>query len=195
MSAPETKAASPAPRRITTLTAGSWARRRAAAGIASHICAVRALRRSRWSKTIQPSAPSVSTRNRTRHDAGIVATPPGATGGCGKLAVDAEAAPTNPYEVYCTHCRVSFPVGTRVCVHCGQRIGRAAAEAAAPVGPGPFQEDLPEEAPTRSLVFSPTHVHLAARGRGHGGLPQLSAAAATRRPRPKWRVTTPTRSR
>ena len=67
-----------------------------------------------------------------------------------------EAAPANPYEVYCTHCRVSFPVGTRACVHCGQRIGRAAAAAATPVGPGPFQEDPPEEAPTRSLAFSPT---------------------------------------
>jgi len=67
-----------------------------------------------------------------------------------------EATPANPYEVYCTHCRVSFPVDTRVCVHCGQRIGRSAALAGAPVGPGPFEEDLPEQAPTRSLAFSPT---------------------------------------
>jgi hypothetical protein len=35
-----------------------------------------------------------------------------------------------PYEVYCNRCGVTFPVGTRRCVHCGgptsrQRGGRA----------------------------------------------------------------------
>ena len=43
----------------------------------------------------------------------------------------------NPYEVYCTHCNVSFPVGTRVCVHCGQPIGREASLARALRAPGP----------------------------------------------------------
>lgn len=28
------------------------------------------------------------------------------------------------YEVRCEHCDVSFPPGTRRCIHCGQRIGR-----------------------------------------------------------------------
>lgn len=28
-----------------------------------------------------------------------------------------------PYEVYCHNCHTSFAVGTRKCVHCGNRIG------------------------------------------------------------------------
>jgi hypothetical protein len=28
-----------------------------------------------------------------------------------------------PYEVYCPSCRVTFPVGTRRCLHCGGRVG------------------------------------------------------------------------
>jgi len=28
-----------------------------------------------------------------------------------------------PYEVYCYHCDVTHPSGTRVCMHCGGRIG------------------------------------------------------------------------
>jgi len=28
------------------------------------------------------------------------------------------------YEVRCHHCNVSFPVGTKRCVHCGEKIGR-----------------------------------------------------------------------
>jgi len=54
------------------------------------------------------------------------------------------------------HCSVTFPVGTRVCVHCGRPIGRAAAVAPTLRGPGPFEEELPEETPSRSLGFSPT---------------------------------------
>jgi hypothetical protein len=27
-----------------------------------------------------------------------------------------------PFEVRCQHCRVTFPVGTRSCLHCGRRI-------------------------------------------------------------------------
>jgi hypothetical protein len=65
-------------------------------------------------------------------------------------------APANPYEVNCTRCRVSFPVGTRVCVHCGGPIGRAVTAAPAVAGPGPFDEELPEEVRGRSLAFSPT---------------------------------------
>jgi len=63
--------------------------------------------------------------------------------------------PANPYEVYCTHCSVSFPVGTRVCMHCGQPIGRVAVAAAALRGPGPIDDDPQEELPTRSMAFSP----------------------------------------
>jgi hypothetical protein len=28
-----------------------------------------------------------------------------------------------PFEVYCGRCQVTFPVGTRRCVHCGGRTG------------------------------------------------------------------------
>jgi hypothetical protein len=65
------------------------------------------------------------------------------------------ATPANPYEVYCTRCGVSFPIGTRVCVHCGQPIGRAAALATALRGPAPIDEDPQEQLPTRSVAFSP----------------------------------------
>ncbi len=29
----------------------------------------------------------------------------------------------SPYEVRCHHCDVSFPVGTKTCLHCGERVG------------------------------------------------------------------------
>ncbi len=32
--------------------------------------------------------------------------------------------PQTPFEVYCYDCRVTFPVGTRRCVHCGLPHGR-----------------------------------------------------------------------
>jgi hypothetical protein len=65
------------------------------------------------------------------------------------------ATPANPYEVYCTRCNVSFPVGTRVCVHCGQPIGRAAAAARALGAPRPLDDEPSEDLPTRSVAFSP----------------------------------------
>jgi hypothetical protein len=64
-------------------------------------------------------------------------------------------AQSNPYEVYCTRCSVSFPVGTKVCLHCGQRIGRAGAAEAAGLRPAAPDEMLEEELPTRSVAFSP----------------------------------------
>jgi hypothetical protein len=38
--------------------------------------------------------------------------------------MQAESTDT-PYEVRCHECRVTFPVGTRRCIHCGERLGRA----------------------------------------------------------------------
>lgn len=35
--------------------------------------------------------------------------------------------PQTPYEVYCYQCRVTFPVGTSRCIHCGRPIGAPAA--------------------------------------------------------------------
>ena len=65
------------------------------------------------------------------------------------------AAPANPYEVYCTRCKVTFPVGTRVCVHCGQPIGRVSVAAPTLRGPAPSDADPQDELPTRSMAFSP----------------------------------------
>jgi hypothetical protein len=52
--------------------------------------------------------------------------------------------PQTPYEVYCYDCRVTFPVGTRRCIHCGRPIG------ATPLRPGatpitPDAGQLPED--------------------------------------------------
>jgi hypothetical protein len=47
-----------------------------------------------------------------------------------------DADQPSPYEVYCQRCRVSFPIGTRTCIHCGQRIGRARPMPPAPTRPG-----------------------------------------------------------
>lgn len=62
---------------------------------------------------------------------------------------------TNPYEVYCTHCSVSFPVGTRVCIHCGQPIGRTAAEAAAGLLTPASDEQAAQDFPLRAVKASP----------------------------------------
>ena len=47
-----------------------------------------------------------------------------------KQKVESSGAPVVPansgpetYEVCCHHCDVSFPIGTKRCVHCGQRTG------------------------------------------------------------------------
>ncbi|MEZ4334635.1 MAG: hypothetical protein R3F35_23000 [Myxococcota bacterium] len=48
----------------------------------------------------------------------------------------------SPYEVRCPRCDVSFPIGTRRCVHCG---GPTAAPGAAPsLESGPFERTQPE---------------------------------------------------
>lgn len=54
-----------------------------------------------------------------------------------------------PYEVYCHACRVTFPVGTRRCLHCGGRLGarggmpfRGPPVLGAP-RPGPLRPGLP----------------------------------------------------
>ena len=69
-------------------------------------------------------------------------------------------APISPYEVSCARCRVTFPVGTRTCIHCGQPIARASAEAAAlaqqaRAGGAGGEEDPLEEFPARALKASP----------------------------------------
>src|SRR5713226_10285349 len=61
MSAPATKALSPAPRRMTTRIASSVARSCTYFGISSHISWLTAFRFSGWLKTIQPIGPSFSS--------------------------------------------------------------------------------------------------------------------------------------
>lgn len=56
-----------------------------------------------------------------------------------------------PYEVYCFHCRVTFPVEARRCLHCGgrlfargERAGAGAETAPGPLVPQPAGEDADE---------------------------------------------------
>lgn len=68
----------------------------------------------------------------------------------------------NPYEVRCHHCQVTFPVGTRQCVHCGERLGRGRRRFVPTPDPempwdlGEVEEQAAAEAtPPRSRFFSP----------------------------------------
>jgi hypothetical protein len=66
-----------------------------------------------------------------------------------------ESMAANPYEVYCTRCRVSFPVGTKACMHCGQPI-RAPGAAAALIGArSAGGDEAADELPMRTVSFSP----------------------------------------
>ena len=47
--------------------------------------------------------------------------------------------PLAPFEVYCGRCRVSFPVETRRCVHCGGPTGPALAAGGLRAGRAPVQ--------------------------------------------------------
>jgi len=67
--------------------------------------------------------------------------------------MERDEGPQTPFEVYCFNCRVTFPVGTRRCVHCNAPIGRRnpqiaqqlAAELAAEL---PAEEEAPAEPST-----------------------------------------------
>ena len=70
--------------------------------------------------------------------------------------------PDAPFEVYCGRCRVTFPVGTRRCIHCGGPTGpsrEVAAAVSARLG-GPVRdedaglEETPEQL-VRPRAFSP----------------------------------------
>ena len=45
-----------------------------------------------------------------------------------------------PFEVYCERCRVTFPLGTRRCIHCGGRTSTSRGDARARLEPA----DAPE---------------------------------------------------
>jgi hypothetical protein len=52
-------------------------------------------------------------------------------------------APT-AFEVYCHRCRVTFPLGTRTCLHCGGRLAKERRPAPATRLAAPPQELEPE---------------------------------------------------
>jgi hypothetical protein len=52
--------------------------------------------------------------------------------------------PRTPYEISCSRCLVTFPVGTKRCLHCGGRLTREGARQSI-VFPPPT--DIPEELP------------------------------------------------
>jgi len=57
------------------------------------------------------------------------------------------------FEVRCYHCDTSFAVGTKSCIHCGQRLGRPPVE----VVYGGARSQAPEEevknSPLRSVMW------------------------------------------
>ena len=59
--------------------------------------------------------------------------------------MDRAEGPETPYEVYCHHCQTSFAVGTRRCVHCGNRIGKVRRGPAGGAIPDGLIEDEVEE--------------------------------------------------
>jgi hypothetical protein len=62
---------------------------------------------------------------------------------------------SNPFEIYCPRCSVTFPVGQKHCVHCGGRLSNERS------APGEFvvafdeADEMPEEGAGRSSAFSP----------------------------------------
>ncbi len=68
-----------------------------------------------------------------------------------------KASESSPYEVRCRECKVSFPLGTRVCVHCGARLGKRRA-ARVPDVPVPleieYEPDTELEPPRRGVLGS-----------------------------------------
>lgn len=75
-------------------------------------------------------------------------------------AMERRVGPQTPYEVYCYDCRVTFPVGTRRCIHCGRPIATGPARGAPPLVPGapvpgapvePEEVELPGQISARRL--------------------------------------------
>jgi hypothetical protein len=56
--------------------------------------------------------------------------------------------PQTPFEVYCYDCKVTFPVGTRRCIHCGRPVGgNPLTRGATPISPGTADPDELVELP------------------------------------------------
>ena len=52
--------------------------------------------------------------------------------------------PQNAYEVYCYQCNVTAPLGTRSCIHCGNRLSRPRSQPGAVLST-PFETPEEEE--------------------------------------------------
>lgn len=71
--------------------------------------------------------------------------------------MEMRVGPQTPYEVYCYECRVTFPIGTRRCVHCGRPIPMGPlARGPLPAAPGPApaasdELELPPQLSARRL--------------------------------------------
>lgn len=68
--------------------------------------------------------------------------------------METRIGPQTPYEVYCYDCKVTFPIGTRACVHCGRPIGMGPmARGPIPIRPsgGPEELELPGQISARKL--------------------------------------------
>lgn len=61
------------------------------------------------------------------------------------------------FEVRCERCRVSFPVGTRRCMHCNGALGRKRRLPRIPVPPGheEISLEVEDEAASKPGMFSP----------------------------------------
>jgi len=65
---------------------------------------------------------------------------------------------SNPYEVYCPSCSVTFPVGQKHCIHCGGRLSRERLdpdEFTIPFSGVEVEEEDPQEIGTRRSGWSP----------------------------------------
>jgi hypothetical protein len=53
--------------------------------------------------------------------------------------------PGAPFEVYCDRCRVTFPLGTRRCIHCGGPTGSSPRRLPSPFGAASGAEEIEAE--------------------------------------------------
>jgi ribosomal protein L37E len=63
-----------------------------------------------------------------------------------------QAGAPAPFEVHCERCRVTFPVGTRRCIHCGSPTSRATRRHELRVEPARESEMEASEAPDPELA-------------------------------------------
>lgn len=68
--------------------------------------------------------------------------------------METRVGPQTPFEVYCYDCKVTFPIGTRRCIHCSRPIGgNPLTLGATPITPGaePDELELPGQVSVRKL--------------------------------------------